>query len=75
MPLSTIANGQPSRVARSPSVDGRSPTMIPSAPSRARTSAAVGASGLPATSGARPDAVAIAATSDPAPGSTRSSPG
>ena len=67
-PDSTSANGQPSAAANAPSVDGRSPTMTPDAPKRSRTSATVAASGLPATSGTRPDAVATAATSAPAPG-------
>ena len=57
--------------ARSPSrrrSTGGPPPSPRRSPSRSRTSAAVGGSGLPATSGVRPDAVAIAATIDPAPG-------
>src|SRR5262245_44892165 len=67
-PDSTSANGQPSFAAMAPSVDGRSPTITPVVPSRRWTRVAVGASGLPATSGECPDAVATAATIEPAPG-------
>src|SRR3954469_3202064 len=64
----TRANGQPSAAASAPSVDGRSPAITPRVPNRASTRATVGGSGLPATSGRRPAAVATAATRDPLPG-------
>src|SRR5262249_24090642 len=72
-PDSTSANGHPSAVASAPSVDGRSPTTTPWSPDRPGTGAPVGAPGVPATWGARPDAATRAATIDPAPG-VRSSP-
>ena len=67
-PDRTSANGQPSASAIAPSVDGRSPTITPEVPRRSCTRATVGCSGFPATSGVADDAVAIAATIDPAPG-------
>ena len=46
------------------------PPPRPRSPNRERTSSAIGDSGLPATSGSRPAAVATAAASAPAPGTT-----
>ena len=67
-PERTSANGQPRASASAPSELGRSPTTTPVEPNRARTSSAMGRSGLPATSGLRPDAVATAAAIAPDPG-------
>ncbi len=74
-PDSTSAKGHPRAVASAPSVDGRSPTTTPTVPKRRRTRPTVGASGLPATSGSVPEAVATAATIAPAPGSRPSAVG
>ena len=54
--------------ANAPSVSGRSPTMIPAPVMRSRTRAHIGSYGLPATTGATPDAVATAARIEPPPG-------
>ena len=75
IPDSTSANGTPSAAANAPSVDGRSPIITTGSPKRSRTSAAIAGSGLPATSGRAPAAVATAATSAPAPGSSPSAAG
>lgn len=74
-PVSTRAKGAPRRLASNPSVSTRSPTTMPTGPSRRAMRSATGWAGFPATSGLRPAAAVTNATNAPAPGTRPSGVG